>query len=96
MFWIIWQVEICCAVTGHAVLYGRIDPYLDGLKLYEHCYITGPVAHSTEVIQLYAKIGQSLAVFLRKYTLLGLYTADLLKKTHHSSAVYLWVVSVFE
>ena len=50
-------MEICCALTGHAVLYGRIDPYLDGLKVYEHCYISGPAAHSIEVIQLYAKIG---------------------------------------
>jgi len=61
-------VNICCALTGSAVLYGRIDPYLDGLKVYEHCYITGPVAHSTEVIQLYAKIGKLLAILLQKYT----------------------------
>jgi len=44
-------------MTGRAVLYGHIDPYLDGLKLYEHCYITGPAEHSIAVIQLYAKIG---------------------------------------
>jgi len=50
-------VEICSALAGNAVLYGRVDPYLDGLKLYEHCYITGPAARSIEVIQLYAKIG---------------------------------------
>jgi len=61
-------VEICCALAGHAVLYGRIDPYVNGLKVYEHCYITGPVAHSIEVIQLYAKIGKLSASLLCKYT----------------------------
>jgi len=56
----VWQVEICCSLTGHALLYGQIDPYLGDVKLYENCYITGPASRSAEVIQLYAKIGESI------------------------------------
>ena len=49
---------MCGAVTGAALNYGKMDPYLDEVVLHEHCYIRGPDGCHGEAIQLYAKVGK--------------------------------------
>ena len=52
------QIAMTLAVSGHSILYGRVDPYLKALELHEHCYIKGPDRCETEGVSIYTQIGE--------------------------------------
>ena len=56
-----YRVGICLALSGSAIWYGRVQPYLNEIEFHEHYYIQGPSGCQGEAIQLCAVIGKTKA-----------------------------------
>ena len=55
---LLFQVTMCCALTGKVLLFGKMDPYLSmPVELTEHCYIRSRDSHWKEAVLLCTEIG---------------------------------------
>ena len=52
-----YRVGICLALSGSAIWYGRVQPYLNEIEFHEHYYIQGPSGCQGETIELCGDIG---------------------------------------